>query len=124
MNPQDAGKITNRLEEAALKAHKLTQALRAKGFEAYEFHDRHQSVVTIGGFDSVGEPRADGKTEINPAVHQMMETFSATRTGLQLGGQQVAGLQPKTFGGIPCDAQPIPVLVPKRSLGADYVRNP
>jgi len=58
--------MKSRLAEAAEKAHKLTETLRAKGVQAYEFHDRYSSIVTIGSFNSVGTPRADGKTEINP----------------------------------------------------------
>ena len=56
-------------------AHKLTLALRKKGYEAYEFHDRFSSIVTVGSFDSTGTPRADGKTEINPAAYKIMCAF-------------------------------------------------
>ena len=38
---------------AGENAHNLTVALRAKGWEAYEFHDRHESYVSIGSFDDV-----------------------------------------------------------------------
>ena len=65
------------MADAALKAHVLTEALRMKGYEAYEFHGRYASIVTVGNFDSVGTPRADGKTEINPEVHKTMEIFKA-----------------------------------------------
>ena len=63
------------LAEAAMKAHQLTEALRMKGYEAYEFHDRYASIVTVGSFDSVGTPRADGRIEINPKIHAIMKTF-------------------------------------------------
>ena len=65
------------LAKAAEKAHELTEALRDKGYEAYEFHDRYASIVTVGSFDSVGTPRVDGKIEINPQVHQIIEFFRA-----------------------------------------------
>jgi hypothetical protein len=39
------------LVQAAVNAHDLTVALRAKGWEAYEFHDRHESYVCVGSFD-------------------------------------------------------------------------
>ena len=52
------------LEEAGEAAHKLVEVLRNQGYEAYEFHDRGSSIVTVGSFDSVGTPRADGKIEI------------------------------------------------------------
>ena len=37
---------------AAQHANDLTRALREKGWEAYEFHDRRESYVTVGSFDS------------------------------------------------------------------------
>ena len=50
--PRSSGR--SKLEEAAYNAHLLVVALRKQGVEAYEFHDRHESLVTIGSFDSVG----------------------------------------------------------------------
>lgn len=114
-------KMPSRLEQAALMAHTLTLALRKKGFEAYEFHDRFSSIVTVGSFDSVGTPRADGKTEINPAAYKVMVTFGAEKQNAL--GQQIPGaVQAKTFDGVPCDAQPMLVHVPHRSISADYDR--
>lgn len=109
--------LSDKLIEAAEKAHRLTVALRAKGYDAYEFHDRHESVVTVGSFQEVGRPRADGKIEINPAVHQLIETFRARPQ--QLGAS--LGQKPVALAGVLCDPQPMPVLVPRRSIAADYV---
>jgi hypothetical protein len=107
----------SRLAEAGVKAEKLTEALRMKGYEAYSFHDRSASLVTVGSFDSVGSPRSDGRIEINRQVLQIMETFkgqeAADQPG-QIGAQIIAE--------IPLDIQPIPVLVPKRSISAAYQR--
>lgn len=114
------GAVSDKLEVAADNAHRLAVALRSRGVEAYEFHDRSESIVTVGGFDSVGEPRADGKTEINPTVHKIMEMYSASRRVLP--GQTSLGLQPRTFAGIAFDVQAIPVIVPRRSIATDYVR--
>ncbi len=41
-------RMASRLAEAAEKAHKLTTALREKGYDAYEFHDRESSIVVRG----------------------------------------------------------------------------
>jgi hypothetical protein len=41
-------------------AHKLTVALRSKGWDAYEFHDRFESYVAIGSFDEA-QRLADGR---------------------------------------------------------------
>lgn len=118
-------KFESRLEQAAAKAHEMTVALRAKGYEAYEFHDRYASMVTVGSFDQVGTPRPDGQIEINPALHKLMVTFSAPK-------KTVAGLSKPSVGDpfvvqtkigkIPCDIQAIPAQVPKRSISRDYER--
>lgn len=111
---------TGKLEEAAFKANKLTESLRAQGVEAWEFHDLHESIVCIGGFDSVGQPREDGKIEINPAIFQIIKKYGAEQKTIP--GQPTLGLQPKSLGGIRFDVQPIPVEVPKVSLAARYSR--
>lgn len=118
-----AEKISKRskIQEAAEKAERLTFALRERGVEAYQFHDRTESIVTIGAFDSVGEPRADGKTEINPQVHRLMLEYGPIKTALP--GQTVAVVQPKMEAGLPFDPQPLPVEVPRQSLGAAYNRS-
>ncbi len=104
------------LAKAAEKAHRLTESLRMKGYEAYEFHDRHASIVTVGSFQSVGTPSAHlaGRTEINPDVHTIMKTFAAKQTAAP--GMPAGAMQPKTLAGIPFDIQPIPVQVPRRSI--------
>lgn len=105
----------SKLEEGEQLAHKLVLALRAQGVEAYEFHDLHESMVTVGSFDSVGEARPDGKTEINPAMHRVIETYKAqsSQPGLNtLTAQKIAG--------VTLDIQPMPVVVPKESVGAAY----
>jgi hypothetical protein len=105
-----------KIDEAAFKATKLTKALREQGVEAYEFHDRTESIVCIGSFDSVGNPRADGKTEINPAIHRLMQQYGPeTIQDPKLGPGQL-GVKPRSLEGIPFDVQPLPVMVPKQSL--------
>ena len=114
---EQAGDWESALAEASKKAHELTAALRLKGFEAYQFHDRYASIVTVGSFDSVGTRRPDGKVEINPQIHLIMKTFG-------MGAESQVGLQgsvrAKSVVGIPLDVQPIPVKVPKRSLAAEH----
>jgi hypothetical protein len=106
------------LVEAAEKANKVCMALREKGYEAYEFHDRGMSIVTVGSFDSVGTPREDGKTEIHPKVHKIMQTFAAKDQDQTFGYSNVLGKRPKSLEGIKLDAQPMPVTVPKRSFSS------
>jgi len=110
--------LPSKLEQAAVKAHRLATALRKQGVEAYEFHDRCESIVTVGSFESVGTPRADGKTEINPQIHQIMQAYGARRQ--QLPGGASLGLVPRSLDGIPFDVQPMPVEVPKKSIATAY----
>jgi hypothetical protein len=67
----------NPLVEAAENAHLLTEQLRAHGFEAYEFHDRTESIVTIGSFSQVAQRLPDGRVVPVPAVQKIIETFGA-----------------------------------------------
>jgi hypothetical protein len=76
------------LEASGQNAHNLADALRKKGFEAYVFHTRRGSVVTVGGFDSADDPR-------------LKEMQQAVVTKLKYG----QGLQML--------AQPLPMEVPK-----------
>lgn len=110
--------LPSKLEDAAIKANKLTTALRKQGVEAYEFHDRYESIVTVGSFDSVGTQLPDGKMELEPRVHQVMKKYSAQQQ--QLPGQSSIGLVPRQMNGVPFDVQPMPVEVPQRSLASAY----
>jgi hypothetical protein len=117
----DGGKFQSRLDEAADKAHRLTAALRAKGVQAYEFHDRYQSIVTVGSFNSVGTRMPDGKTNLDPALHAIMEKYGNEKKIVP--GQATPQIgKPKTEGNIVFDLQPMPVEVPRRSISADYAR--
>lgn len=119
---ESTGQMQSQLMQAAERAHQLTGMLRKRGVEAYEFHDRHESIVTVGSFVSVGEPRADGRTEIDARVLKVMNNYGARQQPLPGGGQ--SGLQPRSLGGIPFDVQPIPVAVPKKSVARAYTRQP
>jgi len=124
MKPAEFEKLTNKprkmskIDEAALKATNLCAALRQKGVEAYEFHDRTESIVTIGSFQEIGQPRPDGKIEINPAIHAIMKQYGPVEQNLP--GKNAAQVFARTLSGIPFDVQPIPVKVPKQSVAAAY----
>ena len=89
-------KFGTTLDNAAMDAWRMTEALRnAKSlgydqdFEAYVYHDRHQSIVTLGSFDSPKDPRIPmlakrfgGKTRPHPQTGVDMltaEIFSVPR---------------------------------------------
>lgn len=114
-------KLPSRLEDAAISAHELTMALRAKGYEAYEFHDRYMSIVTVGSFNSVGSQRPDGQIEIDPRLHALMETFSAEKQHVPGQAAPKVG-KPKTLVKIPFDVQAVPVEVPHRPISRSYDR--
>jgi hypothetical protein len=65
------------LVEAAENAHLLTKELRSHGFEAYEFHDRTESIVTIGSFASATQQLPDGRVVAIPEVQRIIQTFDA-----------------------------------------------
>jgi len=111
----------SKLDTAAEDAHKLCSILRKEGAEAYEFHDRYQSIVTVGSFNSVGTPRQDGKIEINPGMYKIIQAYGA-ETKVQPGQAQPTVGSPKSRGKIVFDISPIPVEVPRRSISADYQR--
>ena len=51
--------LSNDLDDAAKQAWELCQVLRnQEGLEAYLWHDRHRSVVTVGSFASATDPAA------------------------------------------------------------------
>lgn len=116
----ESGEKTNsRLAQAAIDAHLLTEALRAKGYEAYEFHDRYSSIVTVGSFDAIGTPLPNGKIDLHPQVYKIMQVFGAEKKDVPGQAQPAVGA-PKNLAGIPLDVQPMPVEVPKRSISSDY----
>jgi hypothetical protein len=121
MKPSEANRLPNKLEDAELKAHELTKLLRKQGVEAYEFHDRYESIVTVGSFESIGSKQPDGTTELSPAVHRLMDEYGPKRQTLP--GQAAVGLVPRALNGIPFDIQPVPVQVPRTSIAAAYRPN-
>ncbi|MEX1223791.1 MAG: hypothetical protein WEA31_04505 [Pirellulales bacterium] len=118
---EDGGTMSSRLEQAALNAHRMCEALRAKGYEAYEFHDRYASMVTVGGFDTIGMQQFDGSFEYNKPVLDIVRKFSAKPVyrgveGVQTNGDHI----PQSILGLPFDMEPTPIEVPRRSFARDY----
>ncbi|PQO25337.1 hypothetical protein C5Y96_25940 [Blastopirellula marina] len=113
-----------RLAVAAEKAEKLADALRKQGVEAYTFHDRSESIVTVGSFETVGTPRRDGKIEINPQVKRIMDGYKGGTGTATIEGGTAPSYKPRSLNGIIFDVQPLPVEVPKVSIAADYARRP
>ena len=114
-------KEPSKLELAAEKAHILTTALRKQGIPAFEFHDREESIVTVGSFAEVGQRQAGGKLNLDRAVYQVMQRYGAQPTAPgKISGNSTSvvgmGLMPKQMAGIMFDLSPRPIQVPKKPL--------
>lgn len=124
MKPAEFERLTtkeqslSKIDQAALKASELCKLLRQKGVEAYEFHDRTESIVTVGSFQEVGQPRADGKIEINPNMHRVMEQYGPIKQAKP--GTNMEEVFARVLGNLRFDPQPMPVEVPRQSIAAAY----
>jgi hypothetical protein len=122
------GSIKHSLQEAAEKAHLLTEELRRRGHDAYEFHDRDESVVCVGSFDRLTLPGPNGQPLPNPQVQRYLQMFGAqTPVGIGAAVTQVSDAEVarrKALVGDKywtlLDIQPTTIEVPKASLSAAY----
>lgn len=62
-------KVTSALDDAAFEAWELAKYLRSRNVEAYVFHDRYSSIVTVGAFESSNDPR----------IPEMAKSYAAKR---------------------------------------------
>ena len=107
----------SKLEDAAIKAHQLTESLRKSGYDAWEFHDRYASMVTVGTFQSLG-PNVDGTIKLDPQIKQLIEIFGPEKPTLP--GQTTG--KPHIHAGIQLDFQPMVVEVPRQSVASTFDR--
>ncbi|MEM7457014.1 MAG: hypothetical protein AAF456_21910 [Planctomycetota bacterium] len=111
----------SKLVEATAKATLLTRELRQQGVEAYEFHDRHESYVCVGGFDWITRNNSStGQEEYNPAVVDVINRYKAVVRDFPgvPNAVQPQYLESLRGTGIVFDAQPIPVAVPRAQTHA------
>jgi len=102
----------SRLVEAADNAHRLTEALRRAGWQAWEFHDRDSSIVCVGSIDQLAVPSASGRPEPHPEIARIVTGLGPDPAALARG--QVL---PRSLAGILLDVQPKPIDVPRRPAG-------
>jgi hypothetical protein len=109
------GNAVYNLTVAAEKAHRLTEALRIKGYEAYEFHDAKSSIVTVGSFDSLGTT-VGGQLVLDANIQNVIRVFSPDSR--QSFSQTPSGAPSpyKSFIGIPFDIRPLPIEAPKGTI--------
>jgi hypothetical protein len=112
----------SKLEVAGQTAIRLCAILRAKGYEAYEFHDRNSSIVTIGSFNNPGIQQQDGSIIYAPEIVDIMTRCAAKRLNNNFLYQQRNGgyteaksapFIPITVDGIELDIQPKLIMVPR-----------
>lgn len=132
---------SERMDACALNADKMVHELRKKGVEAYQFHDRTRSLVTIGSFERLGDVRPGGKFEYTPEIRQVMETFRAAapqwnrdplatelrqaaetnRVGNQVETTKLGPvLHANHVASLPFDVNPTPIVVPRKSKRSLY----
>ncbi|WP_428304861.1 hypothetical protein [Lacipirellula sp.] len=92
-------KENDALVVAVDKAHKLTVALRAKGWEAYEFHDRYESYVAVGSFDDLQRNQNGQLTPSTREAQIIVNTFGAATPNV--------GFERATYQAIGADAEDI-----------------
>jgi hypothetical protein len=102
----------SRLVEAADNAHRLTEALRRAGWQAWEFHDRDSSIVCVGAVDQLAVPTAAGRPEPHPEIARIVTALGPDPAALSRGQ-----VMPRAFGGVLLDVQPKPIDVPRRPAG-------
>lgn len=112
-----------RMDKYASVANKMTLALRKKGVEAYQFHDRFRSLVTVGSFQSLGRELPGGGFEYDPGIKAVMQKYSALNVRPELARQvprDKKGRASNNVAMIPFDVQPTPIAVPKTSKRSLY----
>ena len=68
----------SQLEVAAERAALTAKALRIAGYEAYQFHDRTKSIVTVGSFNELGREDKSNRFAYDPAIQKIVARFGAT----------------------------------------------
>ncbi|MFN3190647.1 MAG: hypothetical protein ACE361_09005 [Aureliella sp.] len=118
--------ISSALELAAMQANKLALELRKKGVEAYQFHNRTGSFVTIGSFEALGKEDASGVFQYNPAMVAIMKEHCGYRTVNErnaLTGAIQSRELVNSLGNVPFDIQGAPMAVPRKQTNKLYSRH-
>ncbi len=112
-----------RLDGCAKAADKMCAALHKQGVDAYQFHDRERSIVTIGSFEELGRQLPNGQFEYSAPIRKLMQNYSALNVRPELARQvstRQNGVAGNNIGMVPFDVQPVPIAVPKLSKSSVY----
>jgi hypothetical protein len=108
----EESEFESRLVEAAEKAHRLTEALRQQGWQAWEFHDRESSMVCVGSLSQLVIEQQDGSTQPHPELVRITAALGPDPEKLATGT-----ILPRRIDGILLDVQPRPIAVPQLPVG-------
>ena len=111
------------LDKMARDANMMVSALRKQGVEAYQFHDRERSIVTVGSFESLGQELPNKAFQYNPKILQTMRSYSAVNVNPKLARQVprgTTGQASNNINMIPFDVEPTPIAVPKKTKRSLY----
>ncbi|MEM9186958.1 MAG: hypothetical protein AAGB00_10725 [Planctomycetota bacterium] len=75
--PRAGGRGRSPLEVAVDNAEILAKLMHDAGYEAYSFHNREESIVTVGGFDAATLRQLDGSHAPVPEIAGIIQTFGA-----------------------------------------------
>ena len=130
----------SQLELAGERAALTTKALRKAGYEAYQFHDRTQSIVTVGSFNELGKNDQTNRFTYDSGIRDIAVRFGGTgqQTRTHYGvsqtpkvlfdlvdqklipelneGSEKSKLKWFTKHSIPFDLSPKPIAVPKPTV--------
>jgi hypothetical protein len=135
---------TDQLEFAVVQANLMANVLRDAGFDAFEFHDRNSSIVTVGSFDSLGNEDKAGKFIYALEIQEVQKKFGgikeyqnsqygmvpAAKTLLDIVNPgQISALQKGSTSekkanfirhAIPFDLDPKPMAIPRQETSKLY----
>ena len=109
-----------RLDKYAADAVKVLRKLRADGEEAYQFHDRYRSLVTVGSFETLGRELPNGSFQYSPEILRVMQKYSAFNAQHARTVPGRNGIAANHAALVPFDIQPTPIAVPKASKRSLY----
>ena len=105
------------LDRCADDADRMVRSLRKDGIEAYQFHDRNRSLVTIGSFESLGENLPGGDFRYSSEIQKVMDKYRAfnvdPKIAAQAAQQTNKGVVANHAALIPFDVKPKPIAVPR-----------
>lgn len=109
----------SQLDHAAVSADKLCKELRRRGVEAYQFHDRYRSLVTVGTYNELGHAVEGGGFDYSADIAATIDRFRGAGEVMQTSYGTV--MRSKATAGVVFDLQPRPIAIPKVEKSSLYL---